>query len=130
MTTLVTALTALKRGKQGVRLPMEWTGLAGKVADAFNDVVELNERMADELARLRRVAGKEGKLAERMSLGDVSGFWDESVKSVNAMIDDLVHGFGSRRRVAQGRIPEDGPHDQQDGRSTELVRQRSHPRGP
>ncbi|HEX4070571.1 MAG TPA: HAMP domain-containing protein, partial [Planctomycetaceae bacterium] len=108
MTTLVTALTALKRGKQGVRLPMEWTGLAGKVADAFNDVVELNERMADELARLRRVAGKEGKLAERMSLGDVGGFWDESVKSVNAMIDDLVHPTSETARVigavAQGDL--------------------------
>ena len=33
----------------------------GKVADAFNEVVELNERMANELARLsRRVVGKEG----------------------------------------------------------------------
>jgi HAMP domain-containing protein/signal transduction histidine kinase/CheY-like chemotaxis protein len=108
MTTLVTALTALKRGKQGVRLPMEWTGLAGKVADAFNEVVELNERMADELARLRRVAGKEGKLAERMSLGDVGGFWDESVKSVNAMIDDLVHPTSETARVigavAQGDL--------------------------
>ncbi len=108
MTTLVTALTALKRGKQGVRLPMEWTGLAGKVADVFNDVVELNERMADELARLRRVAGKEGKLAERMSLGDVGGFWDESVKSVNAMIDDLVHPTSETARVigavAQGDL--------------------------
>src|SRR6202453_540912 len=88
---LLNALSALRKGDSSVRLPVEWTGLAGKVADAFNDVVELNERMADELARLRRVAGKEGKLAERMSLGDVGGFWDESVKSVNAMIDDLVH---------------------------------------
>jgi HAMP domain-containing protein/signal transduction histidine kinase/CheY-like chemotaxis protein len=108
MTTLVTALTALKRGKQGVRLPMEWTGLAGKVADAFNEVVELNERMADELARLRRVAGKEGKLAERISLGDVGGFWDESVKSVNALIDDLVHPTSETARVigavAQGDL--------------------------
>jgi HAMP domain-containing protein/signal transduction histidine kinase/CheY-like chemotaxis protein len=108
MTTLVTALTALKRGKQGVRLPMDWTGLAGKVADAFNEVVELNERMADELARLRRVAGKEGKLAERMSLGDVGGIWDESVKSVNSLIDDLVHPTSETARVigavAQGDL--------------------------
>ena len=29
----------------------EWTGLAGKVADTFNEVVELNQRMAQELDR-------------------------------------------------------------------------------
>ena len=52
MRELLSALTALKRGKSGVRLPLEWTGVAGKVADAFNEVVELNERMAGELARL------------------------------------------------------------------------------
>ena len=37
----------------------------GKVADAFNDVVAENVRMAHELARLSRVVGKEGKLKER-----------------------------------------------------------------
>ena len=62
-TTLLTALTALKKGDFSVRLPLDWTGVAGKVADAFNEVVELNERMASELERLSRVVGKEGKLA-------------------------------------------------------------------
>ncbi len=80
MTALLSALTALKKGKPGVRLPLEWTGVAGKVADAFNEVVEQNERMAQELARLSRVVGKEGKLSQRIDLGDVSGFWEESVR--------------------------------------------------
>ena len=55
MTALLNALTALKKGAPGVRLPVEWTGVAGKVADAFNEVVELNERLASELGRLSRV---------------------------------------------------------------------------
>src|ERR1051326_6456867 len=55
MTTLLSALTALRKGKANVRLPLDWTGVAGKVADAFNQVVEMNERMAGELARLSRV---------------------------------------------------------------------------
>ncbi len=59
------ALNALKRGDPAVRLPLDWTGMAGQVADVFNDVVERNERMAQELARLSRVVGKEGKLAKR-----------------------------------------------------------------
>ena len=60
---------------------MDWTGVAGKVADAFNDVVEQNAAMAEELARLRQVVGKEGKLKQRASLRDARGFWGESVES-------------------------------------------------
>jgi HAMP domain-containing protein/signal transduction histidine kinase/DNA-binding response OmpR family regulator len=108
MTVLLEALTALKQGRTGVRLPPDWTGVAGKVADAFNEVVELNERMAEEVARLSRVVGKEGRLRQRLSLGDVRGFWRESVGSVNDLIDDLVHPTIETARVigavAQGDL--------------------------
>src|SRR5688500_6236809 len=108
LTALLSALIALKKGETGVRLPVEWTGVAGKVADAFNDVVELNERMARELSRLSRVVGKEGKLSQRASLSEVSGFWQESVESVNDLIDDLVHPTSETARVigavAQGDL--------------------------
>jgi HAMP domain-containing protein/signal transduction histidine kinase/CheY-like chemotaxis protein len=108
MTALLTALSALKKGKPGVRLPVEWTGVAGKVADAFNEVVELNERMSHELARLSRVVGKEGKIGQRFALGDVSGFWQQSVDSVNELIDNLVHPTSETARVigavAQGDL--------------------------
>jgi hypothetical protein len=69
MTALLGTLTALRQGRAGVRLPPDWHGVAGKVPDAFNDVVELNARMAEELARLSRVVGKEGKLSQRLSTG-------------------------------------------------------------
>jgi len=108
LTALLSALTALKKGRPGVRLPQEWTGIAGKVADAFNEVVEQNERMATELSRLSRLVGKEGRLDKRLSLGDVGGFWEESVESVNELIDDLVHPTSETARVigavAQGDL--------------------------
>ncbi|MFO0929489.1 MAG: hypothetical protein U0736_21080, partial [Gemmataceae bacterium] len=108
LTALLHALVALQKGKSGVRLPLDWTGVAGKVADAFNDVVELNERMASELSRLSRVVGKEGKLSQRTNMRDVSGFWLESVESVNELIDDLVHPTTETARVigavAQGDL--------------------------
>src|SRR5579883_2567338 len=108
LTALLSALTALRQGKAGVRLPSDWTGVAGKVADAFNDVVDQNERLAEELSRLSRVVGKEGKLSQRLSLGDVTGFWRESVGSVNDLIDDLVHPTIETARVigavAQGDL--------------------------
>jgi HAMP domain-containing protein/signal transduction histidine kinase/CheY-like chemotaxis protein len=107
-TVLLTALSALKKGDFTVRLPMDWTGLAGKVADAFNDVVELNQRMARELDRLSRVVGKEGRIAQRGSLGDVSGSWADAISSVNDLIGDLVHPTSETARVigavAQGDL--------------------------
>ncbi len=72
LTAILGALNALKRGDASIRLPQEWTGLMGRVSDAFNDVVERNARMAEELARLSRVVGKEGKLNQRGTLGDVT----------------------------------------------------------
>jgi len=107
-TALLAALTALKKGDFSARLPLEWTGVAGKVADTFNDVIELNQRMARELERLSRVVGKEGKIAQRASLGDVSGSWASSIHYVNDLIDDLVHPTRETARVigavAQGDL--------------------------
>ncbi len=107
-TVLLTALSALKKGDFTVRLPMNWTGLSGKVADTFNDVVELNQRMARELDRLSRVVGKEGRIAQRASLGDVSGSWSDAISSVNDLIGDLVHPTSETARVigavAQGDL--------------------------
>jgi HAMP domain-containing protein/signal transduction histidine kinase/CheY-like chemotaxis protein len=108
LTDLLTALVALKKGKRDVRLPIAWTGLLGRVADAFNEVVEQNERMADELSRLSQTVGKEGKLGQRLVAGNVSGFWAEAVESVNELISDLVHPTSETARVigavAQGDL--------------------------
>ena len=105
---LLSALTALKKGDSTVRLPLDWTGLPGKLSETFNEVVELNEGMALELARLRQSVGKEGKLKQRANLGEVKGFWKDSVRSINALIDDLVHPTSETARVigavAQGDL--------------------------
>ena len=105
---LLAALTALKKGDSSVRLPLEWTGLSGKLAETFNEVVELNDELSRELYRLRLAVGKQGKLKQRASLGDVKGFWKDSIGCVNALIDDLVHPTSETARVigavAQGDL--------------------------
>src|SRR5687768_9031676 len=87
---------------------MHWTGLPGKVADAFNDVVELNATMADEISRLREVVGRQGKIKQRAALREARGFWGDSVESINSLIDDLVHPTSEVARVigavAQGDL--------------------------
>ncbi len=108
MTEILGALNALKRGDTEVRLPVEWTGVAGRIADIFNEVVDRNQRMAQELERLSKVVGKEGKLGKRGTLGDVTGFWRDSIDAVNLLIDDLVHPTSETARVigavAQGDL--------------------------
>src|ERR1041385_9416452 len=68
--TLLAALTSFRRGDFSVRLPELGSGEEGKIAEAFNEVVELNERMARELERVSRVVGKEGRLHQRAALTD------------------------------------------------------------
>ncbi|MEA3210180.1 MAG: hypothetical protein QOE70_3237 [Chthoniobacter sp.] len=97
--TLLAALTAFKRGDFSARLPDDWPGLAGKVADSFNEVIATNERMALELERVGRVVGKEGRIKQRASLGDVAGKWRESIGSVNELIGDLVQPTSEMARV-------------------------------
>jgi len=96
---LLQALSALKKGDFSVRLPEHLGGVDGKIADTFNSVVALNQRMADELDRLSRVVGKEGKISQRVNIGDVSGAWADSVASVNTLIGDLVHPTSETARV-------------------------------
>ncbi|HET6880468.1 MAG TPA: HAMP domain-containing protein, partial [Pirellulales bacterium] len=96
---LLAALTALKKGDFRVRLPADLTGLDGKIADTFNEVLELNQRMANELERLSRVVGKEGRLSQRAGIGALSGAWADSIDSVNALIGDLVYPTTEIARV-------------------------------
>src|SRR6202140_371305 len=82
-------LTAVKRGDFSVRMPANWTGSAGKVASALNDVIESNQRLEREIRRLSRRVGKEGQV-KRAGLGDAGGVWASTLDAVNDLIEDLV----------------------------------------
>ncbi len=71
-------------------MPLDRGGIADDIAQAVNDVIDLNERMTGELVRITTVVGKEGRIGQRMSLGDVRGDWRVAVESVNGLIADLV----------------------------------------
>ena len=66
------------------------TGLEGKIADTFNDIVSANGRMARELARVGAVVGKEGRTRQRVHFAGSSGAWGEMETSINTLIDDLL----------------------------------------
>src|SRR5258707_5903767 len=80
-------------------MPVEQTGIAGKVADTLNEIIELNEKMAKEFERISTVVGKEGKITQRASIGAADGSWTECVNSVNTLISDLVQPTAETARV-------------------------------
>src|SRR6476646_4644050 len=96
---LLAALMAFKRGDFSARLPEDWGGVPGKIADTFNTVIETNQRMTQELERIGRVVGKEGRITQRASIGDVSKSWAHMVKSVNDLMEDLGHPTSEMARV-------------------------------
>src|SRR5205823_2361057 len=73
-----------------VRLASDQTGLAGKVADTFNEIVASNERLARGLERAGQIVGKDGKPRHRMASERRSGAWGAMEASVNTLIDDLL----------------------------------------
>src|SRR4030095_7913016 len=87
---LLAALMAFKRGDFSARLPTDWTGVAGKIADTFNDVIRTNQRMTQELERIVRVVGKEGRITQRAALSDVSESWYDAIGCINVLIEDLL----------------------------------------
>jgi HAMP domain-containing protein/CheY-like chemotaxis protein len=96
---LLSTLVAYKKGDFSVRLPTEWTGVAGKIADTLNEIIDLNERTAKELERVSRAVGKEGKISQRAALPTASGSWASEVESVNALIDDMARPMTEMARV-------------------------------
>jgi HAMP domain-containing protein len=97
--TLLKTLIAFKDGDFSARLPVNQTGVAGKIADTLNDIFKLNERMASEFARISSAVGKEGKISQRASLGSAFGGWAECLDSVNGLIGDLVQPSTEVARV-------------------------------
>ncbi|WP_013323059.1 HAMP domain-containing protein [Gloeothece verrucosa] len=96
---LLKTLVAVKKGDFSARLPIDHTGMAGKVADTLNEIIEMNEKMAAELERISTVVGKEGQLAQRADVGNASGSWSACIDSVNHLISDLVQPTAETAKV-------------------------------
>ena len=97
--TLLSVLAQVKGGDFSARMPLEWTGVAGKVADGLNDVIMANQALEAELARVSRVVGKQGALSQRVGLGGWAQSWSGSVESVNSLIEALVRPTSEMQRV-------------------------------
>ena len=107
---ILSGLQTMRNGDFSVRLPGSWTGLAGKIADTFNEIVAANQQMAHELKRVGQVVGKEGRTRERTKFHESRGAWGAIEVSVNALVEDLLRPTTEVTRaiagVAQGNLTE------------------------
>src|SRR5512133_1926248 len=108
LSVILAGLQTMRDGDFSVRLPGSWTGLAGKVADTFNEIVAANQQMAEELKRVGQVVGKEGRTRERTKFHESRGAWGEMEVSVNTLVEDLLRPNTEVTRaiaaVAQGNL--------------------------
>src|SRR5436305_11319753 len=105
---LLGSLQAMKAGDFSVRMRSDQLGMAGKIADAFNDIAATNQRMADQLEKVGEQVGRQGKTRQRVKFGPSVGAWGEMESSVNTLIDDLLWPTAEVTRaiaaVAQGDL--------------------------
>ncbi len=87
---LLRALQSVRDGDFSVRLPSDQTGIGGKIADTFNEIIASNQRVAREVERAGQMVGKEGKTRHRITVDRRSGAWGAMESSMNTLIDDLL----------------------------------------
>ncbi|POX35992.1 hybrid sensor histidine kinase/response regulator, partial [Streptomyces sp. Ru73] len=96
---LLAALVSMRDGNFRKRLTVSGDGIMAEVAAVFNEVADRNLHLTGELARVRRVVGREGKLTERLEVGACEGSWAAAIDASNALVDDLVRPVSEVGRV-------------------------------
>ncbi|HEY4314837.1 MAG TPA: HAMP domain-containing protein, partial [Actinomycetes bacterium] len=99
---VLAALEELRDGRFSRRLPETDDGLAGELARAYNEVAARNARLAGELRRVRRTAGRDGRVTERLDGAGATGTWADCYEDANALVDDLVRPVTEVARVIEG----------------------------
>ncbi|WP_239691502.1 methyl-accepting chemotaxis protein [Hymenobacter lapidarius] len=87
---LVKVVTAVSKGDLTQKLTLEAKGEVAELADTINSMVDDLNRLASEVSRVAKVAGVEGKLTERATVGGVSGSWKELVDTLNGLIESIA----------------------------------------
>ncbi|PNE39731.1 histidine kinase [Streptomyces noursei] len=89
----------MRDGNFRKRLTVSGEGVMSEIAAVFNEVADRNLHLTGELARVRRVVGREGKLTERLEVGAAEGSWAAAIEASNALVDDLVRPVSEVGRV-------------------------------
>ncbi|MDX3852030.1 HAMP domain-containing protein [Streptomyces sp. AK02-01A] len=96
---LLTALVSMRDGNFRKRLTVSGDDVMAEIAAVFNEVADRNLHLTGELARVRRMVGREGKLTERLETGACEGSWAAAIDASNALVDDLARPVSEVGRV-------------------------------
>ena len=61
-----------------------------EIAAAFDDLADRRETLTNELVRLGKVIGREGRMTERAVLPGAKGGEAKTIEAVNELIENLV----------------------------------------
>ncbi|WP_236239682.1 HAMP domain-containing protein [Streptomyces sp. CC228A] len=96
---LLAALVSMRDGNFRRRLTVTGEGTMAEIAAVFNEVADRKLHLTGEIQRVRRVVGREGKLAERLEVGASEGAWATAIEAANALVDDLTRPVSEVGRV-------------------------------
>src|SRR5882757_9507949 len=81
---LLRILMQVRNGNFTVRMPIDETGVKGKICDTLNEIISLNEEMMREFTKAGNTIGKQGKLTQRIEVPNAKGSWATGVDSLNS----------------------------------------------
>src|SRR6476659_4538064 len=83
------ALSAFRRGEQGVTLPTEWDGLYGKIATEFNELSSQSARTTNKLKAAVAGPYTGARAGRRVADDKLTGFWQDNVAAMNLALDEV-----------------------------------------
>src|SRR5712671_2176258 len=89
--------TAVARGDLSQKITVEAKGETAELKDTINTMVDQLGSFADEVTRVAKEVGTEGKLGGQASVPGVAGTWKDLTDNVNAMASNLT---GQIRNIA------------------------------
>src|SRR5271169_1661401 len=90
--------TAVERGDLTQQITVEAKGEVAALAQTINRMVGTLSAFADEVTRVAREVGTEGRLGGQADVKGVAGTWKDLTDNVNSMADNLT---GQVRNIAQ-----------------------------
>ncbi|MGW1978148.1 HAMP domain-containing protein, partial [Streptomyces sp. NPDC001889] len=90
--------TAVARGDLSQKITVEAKGEVAALAGVINTMVDTLSAFADEVTRVAREVGTEGRLGGQARVPNVAGTWKDLTDNVNSMANNLT---GQVRNIAQ-----------------------------
>ena len=138
--------TAVAKGDLSQKITVAAQGEILELKDTVNTMVDQLSSFADEVTRVAREVGTEGKLGGQAQVRGVSGTWRDLTENVNQLAGNLTAqvrniaqvttAVAQGRPVAEdhgrrpGRDPGAEEHREHDGGPALVVRRRGDPGGP